>query len=163
MIELSENMPKNAGEAGNYIFTVSQPTLDDLKVMVMLEAAGQGFYAALAEAAPNVEVRALLEKSGREEMGHAHRVARVIRHVFGEEFAVPAPEENPYYMKPAGLAVTPELLDSITQGENAGEALYAGWADYLGDAEAARQLRQNGAEERGHGERAQLAKTMLRA
>lgn len=163
MIELSENMPKNAGEAGNYIFTVSQPTLDDLKVMVMLEAAGQGFYAALAEAAPTVEVRALLEKSGREEMGHAHRVARVIRHVFGEEFAVPAPEENPYYMKPAGLAVTPELLDSITQGENAGEALYAGWADYLGDAEAARQLRQNGAEERGHGERAQLVKTMLRA
>jgi len=163
MIELSETMPKTANEAGAYIFTVSQPTLDDFKVMVMLEAAGQGFYAALAEAAPNIEVRALLEKSGREELGHAHRVARVIKQVFGQDFAVPAPEQNPYYMKPAGLAVTPELLDSITQGENAGEALYDGWAAGLDDAEAARQLRQNGVEERGHGERAQLAKAMLAA
>lgn len=163
MIELTANMPKTAAEAGNYIFTVGQPTLDDLKVMVMLEAAGQGFYAALAEAAPTAEIRALLEKSGREEMGHAHRVARVIKHIFGEDFAVPAPEQNPYYTKPAGLSVTPELLDSITQGENAGEALYDGWATRLGDAEAARQLRQNGAEERGHGERAQQAKTLLPA
>jgi len=32
MIELSETMPKTANEAGAYIFTVSQPTLDDLKV-----------------------------------------------------------------------------------------------------------------------------------
>jgi len=163
MVELTENMPKDATAAGAYIFTVTKPTLDDLKVMVMLEAAGQGFYAALAEAAPNIEVRALLEKSGREELGHAHRVARVIKQVFGQDFAVPAPEQNPYYMKPAGLAVTPELLDSITQGENAGEALYDGWAAGLDDAEAARQLRQNGVEERGHGERAQLAKAMLAA
>jgi rubrerythrin len=163
MIELTETMPKTANEAGGYIFTVAKPTLDDLKVMVMLEAAGQGFYAALAEAAPSAEIRTLLEKSGREEMGHAHRVARVIKHIFGEDFAVPTPEQNPYYMKPAGLAVTAELLDSITQGENAGEALYDGWAAYLGDAEAARQLRQNGAEERGHGERAQQAKALLPA
>jgi rubrerythrin len=163
MIELNETMPKTASEAGAYIFTVSEPTLDDLKVMVMLEAAGQGFYAALAEAAPNIEVRALLEKSGREELAHAHRVVRVIKQVFGEDFPVPVPEHNPYYMKPAGLAVTPELLDSITQGENAGEALYDGWAASIDDAEAARQLRQNGAEERGHGERAQVAKAMLSA
>ena len=163
MIELTENMPKTAGEAGAYIFTVSQPALDDLKVMVMLEAAGQGFYAAMAEAAPNAEIRALLEKSGREEVGHAHRVARVIKQLFGEDFAVPEPAENPYYTKPAGLVVSAELLDSITQGENAGEALYDGWATYLGDAEAARQLRHNGAEERGHGERAQQAKALLPA
>jgi rubrerythrin len=163
MIELTDTMPRDAGEAGAYIFTVSRPTLDDLKVMVMLEAAGQGFYAALAEAAPNIEVRALLEKSGREELAHAHRVARVIKQVFGQDFAVPAPEQNPYYMKPAGLAVTAELLDDIAQGESAGEALYHGWAAHMDDVEAARQLRQNGAEERGHGERVQLAKAMLYA
>ncbi|HEX4506510.1 MAG TPA: ferritin family protein [Alphaproteobacteria bacterium] len=163
MIELSQNMPKTAAEAGAYIFTVTKPTLDDLKVMVLLEASGQGFYAALAEAAPNEEVRALLAKNGQEEMGHAHRVARVIKQLFGEDFAVPGPEENPYYMKPAGFAVTGEMLDGITQGETAGEALYDGWATYLGDAEAARQLRQNGKEERGHGERAQQAKALLPA
>jgi rubrerythrin len=163
MIELSQNMPKTAAEAGAYIFTVTQPTVDDLKVMVLLEASGQGFYAALAEAAPNDEVRALLAKNGQEEMGHAHRVARVIKQIFNEDFAVPGPDENPYFMKPAGLAVTPQMLDSIIQGEIAGEALYDGWAAYLGDEEAARQLRQNGKEERGHGERAQQAKALLPA
>jgi hypothetical protein len=76
---------------------------------------------------------------------------------------VPAPDQNPYYTKPAGLAVTPELLDGIAHGENAGEALYQGWAACMDDAEAARQLRQNGAEERVHGERVQLAKVMLSA
>jgi rubrerythrin len=156
-------MPMTAADAAEYIFSVALPTVDDLKVMVMLEAAGQGFYAALAEAAPNAEIRALLEKSGREEIGHAHRVAHVIKQVFGEDFAVPAPEENPYYVKPAGLAVSAQLLDGIIQGEKAGEALYDGWALLLGEAEAARHLRQNGAEERGHGERAEQAKALLPA
>jgi rubrerythrin len=163
MIELSDSMPKNASEAGAYIFTVTQPTLDDLKVMVMLEASGQGFYAALAEAAPNEEIRALLAKNGQEEMGHAHRVARVIKQLFGEDFAVPGPNENPYYMKPAGLVVSKEMLNGIAQGEAAGEALYDGWATFLGDEEAARQLRQNGKEEAGHGERAQQAIALLPA
>lgn len=163
MVELSDGMPKNAGEASAYIFTVTNPTLDDLKVMVMLEAAGQGFYAALSEAAPNEEIRALLAKNGQEEMGHAHRVARVIKQVFGQDFAVPGPDENPYYSKPVGLVVSKGMLNGITQGETAGEALYDGWATALGNEEAARQLRQNGKEERGHGERAQQAIALLPA
>src|ERR1700722_2490706 len=163
MVKRTPGSPQNASEAGAYIFTVTQPTLDDLKVMVMLEASGQGFYAALAEAAPNEEIRALLAKNGQEEMGHAHRVARVIKQLFGEDFAIPGPAENPYYMKPAGITVTKELLDNITQGEIGGEALYEGWAVALGDEEAARQLRRNGKEERGHGERAQQAIALLAA
>jgi len=161
MVELSPGMPKNAAEAGAYIFTVANPTLDDLKVMVMLEAAGQGFYSGLCEAAPNEEIRALLAKNGQEEMGHAHRVARVIKHLHGIDFAIPGPDENPYYMKPAGLTVSKEMLDGITKGEIGGEALYEGWAQALGDEEAARLFRQNGKEERGHGERAQKAVALL--
>ena len=161
MIALSDSMPKTASEAGAYIFTVTQPTLDDLKVMVMLEASGQGFYAALAEAAPTEDIRALLAKNGQEEMGHAHRVARVIKQVFGEDFAVPEPDENPYYAKPAGMVVSEQLLDTIIQGEAAGETLYDGWATSLGHEEAARQLRQNGKEEGGHAERALQAKALL--
>jgi rubrerythrin len=163
MVELTANMPRNAAEAGAYIFTVSKPTLDDLKVMVLLEAAGQGFYAALAEAAPNAEVRTLLARSGQEEMGHAHRVVRVIKQLHGEDFAIPGPDENPYWFKPEGMVVTADLLNGITQGEIAGEALYDGWATALGDEEAARQLRRNGKEERGHGDRAQQAIALLAA
>ena len=161
MIELSPRMPKNAAEAGAYIFTVAKPTLDDLKVMVLLEAAGQGFYAGLCEGAQSDEIRALLAKNGQEEMGHAHRVARVIKQVHGEDFAVPGPDENPYYTKPAGLAVSKEMLESIIKGEIGGEALYEGWAAALDDEEAARLFRQNGKEERGHGDRAQQAIALL--
>ncbi len=161
MVELSEGMPKDAASAGAYIFTVTKPTLDDLKVMVMLEAAGKGFYDALSASAPNEAVRALLAKNGQEEMGHAHRVVRVIKQVFGVDFAIPTPEENPYAMGSAGIQVSKDMLNGITQGEIAGEGLYESWAVALGDEEAARQLRQNGKEERGHGERAQQAVALL--
>jgi rubrerythrin len=161
MVELSPGMPKTAAEASAYIFSVTKPTLDDLKVMVLLEAAGQGFYEALCEAAPSVEIRALLSKNGQEEMGHAHRVVRVIKQLYGEDFVIPGPDENPYYGKPPGLVVSKEMLDGITQGEIGGEALYENWAVALGDEEVARQLRRNGKEERGHGERAQQAVALL--
>ena len=161
MVNLSDRMPKTAQEASVYIYTVKAPTLDDFKVMVLLEAAGQGFYSALADAAPSDEIRTLLARSGQEEVGHAHRVSRVIKMIHGEDFAVPEPADNPYYMVPQGLVVTKEMLDSITQGEIGGEALYEGWAGGIGNDEAARLLRQNGKEEGKHGERAQQAVALL--
>jgi len=161
MIELAEGMPKTAEEASAYIFTVKKPTLDDFKVMVLLEAAGQGFYGALAEAAPSEPIRTLLARSGQEELGHAHRVSRVIKQLFGADFTPPEPADNPYYMAPKGLVVSAEMLDGIIQGEIAGEALYESWAAGIGSDEAARLLRQNGKEERGHGDRAQQAKGLL--
>lgn len=161
MVNLSDGMPKNAEEASAYIFSVKTPTLADFKVMVLLEAAGQGFYSALAEAAPNDEIRALLSRSGQEEVGHAHRVSRVIRKIYGEDFAVPDPADNPYYRLPQGLTLSKEMLNGITQGEIGGEALYEGWAGTVDDEEAARLLRQNGKEERRHGERAQEAIGLL--
>jgi hypothetical protein len=66
-------------------------------------------------------------------------------------------------MMPEGLVLSKEMLDGITQGEIGGEALYEGWAAGIGNDEAARLLRQNGKEERGHGDRAQEAKKLLDA
>jgi rubrerythrin len=161
MVELSASMPKDGAAAGAYIFTVAKPTLEDLKVMVLLEAAGEGFYAALCESAPNEQVRALLAKNGQEEMGHAHRVVRVIKQLYGEEFAIPAPQDNPYAMGSRGMSVSKEMLTGMVQGEIAGEGLYERWADAVGDEEAARQLRRNGKEERRHSERAEQAIALL--
>jgi len=87
----------------------------------------------------------------------------VIKQVFGQDFTVPAPEQNPYYMKPAGLSVTPDLRTSITQGENAGEALYDGWAPISATWKPPVSCARTAPRKRGHGERAQLAKTMLSA
>jgi rubrerythrin len=161
MIELTPTMPKDAASAGAYIFTVAKPTLEDLKVMVLLEAAGEGFYQALSASAPNEEVRALLAKNGQEEMGHAHRVVRVIKQVFGEDVEIPAAENNPYASGNRGMAVSKEMLTQMIQGELAGEGLYERWAEALGDEEAGRQLRRNGLEERRHSERAQQALELL--
>jgi rubrerythrin len=131
--------------------------------MICLEAAGQGFYAAFVDAAPSAEVAALLAKNGQEELGHAHRVARALKLVYGEDFAVPEPADNPYYGKPAGIALSKAMLDGIAQTEIAGDALYEGWAVALGNEEAGRLLRQNGKEELGHAERMQRASSLLAA
>lgn len=161
MSGLPENMPADGDAAFAHIGTVTKPSVDDLKIMVCLEASGQGFYQALADAAPNEEAADLLARSGREEMAHAHRLIRVIKMLNGEDFAVPGPEENPYYAVPEGVAPTPDLMATIAEGEYGGEALYEGWAQALGDPEMGKLLRQNGKEEKGHGERAEHVATLL--
>lgn len=150
---MPKDMPGDAGQAYARLSGVTRPTLDDLKLMVLLEASGQAFYSGLAQAAPEGEVRALLEKNGQEELGHAHRVSHVIEHLFKERFPVPAPADNPYYQVPQGLALDPGLLEGIAAGEFGGEALYESWAVSLADDTAAKLLRQNGKEETRHGER----------
>lgn len=155
MSTLPADMPDTFESALEHLASVAVPTMDDFKLMVYLEAGGQGFYAGLAEGAPNDDIKALFEKSGREELAHAHRVSRVIEKLSGETFGVPEPADNPYYAPPQGLAVTAELLATIAQGEFGGETLYEGWAASVDDEEAAKLLRQNGKEERMHGERAE--------
>ena len=153
--DMPENLPVDGDAAFAYIGGVTTPSMDDFKLMIFLEASGQGFYQALADVAPTDEVRDLLARTGREELAHAHRLQRVIEKTTGETFAVPQPSDNPYFAAPPGLEVTAELLSTIAEGEFGGEALYEGWAQSMTDDECAKLLRQNGKEERTHGERAQ--------
>ncbi len=161
MSTLPANAPDSFESALERLGRVSEPGLDDFKLMVYLEAGGQGFYAGLAEGAPSDAIKALFEKTGREELAHAHRVSRVIEKLSGETFGVPEPADNPYYAPPVGIAITAELLATIAEGEFGGEALYEGWAASVDDDEAAKLLRQNGKEERMHGERAKEIIGML--
>ncbi len=158
---LPAHLPQTVDGASAYVYGVQTPTSDDLKLMICLEAAGQGFYGAFAEAAPNDEIRAAMAKNGQEELGHAHRVSRALKLVYGEDFAVPEPADNPYYAWPKGMVLSKEMLSGIAAGELAGDALYEVWATNLGHEEAGRLLRQNGKEEKGHGERMQRAASLL--
>jgi rubrerythrin len=158
---LPEHLPQTVAEATPYIYGITTPTADDLKLMVCLEAAGQGFYGAFAEATTNEEVKAIFAKNGQEELAHAHRVNRALKMVFDVEFAVPDPADNPFYAWPNTAVITRDMLLGIAQAELAGDALYDLWATNLGHDEAARLLRQNGKEEKGHGERMLHASSLI--
>ena len=111
-------------------------------------------YRGMVTGTDNAEVAALLEHNGREELAHAHRVAKAIKAISGEEFLPPDSADNPYLAGPIpSMPVTAEALKGLSQGEFAGEVLYERWAANCDNAEVARLFRLNGGEERDHGER----------
>lgn len=162
MAEFSIDASVTGEDAFSKLLAVKSPSLDDLKTLLLLEAAGQSFYVSLAEAAPNDEIKHLMSKNGQEEMGHAHRLKRAIKLVHGEDFEIPSDQDNPLYKAPlAAPVVSKELLQMIAKGEIDGEAFYEGWASHIGNEQAAKLLRQNGKEEANHGARMTEALKLL--
>ena len=159
---LPKFMPKSSGEAFKHINAVTAPTIDDLKLMVYLEASGEVGYGDLADSAPNSAVAKLLNANGREEVAHAHRVAKAIRVIYGEVFVVPTVADNPYAKK-SGRRVDRAILEGLVKAENFGKTLYDTWADNTENPEAAALFRQNGIEEAKHGARAEEAIALLDA
>lgn len=164
MVDLPAGAPATLGAAFAHIGQVTAPTVTDLKVMVLVEAAGQTLYESFAQATDNPAVRDLLLHNGREEMAHAHRVSKAIEAMTGESFLPPAAADNPYCAGSMPSApMSPEGLRKTAEGEFGGDALYAGWASSLENEEAARLLRLNGAEETDHGNRLLEAALLLEA
>ncbi len=162
-VSIPEGSPQTLGAAFGHIYTIDKPTIDDLKVMVLVEAAGQTLYAETAKGTDHPGVKDLLNHNGREEMAHAHRVSKAIKALTGEDFPPPAAEDNPYLEGPIpSTPVTPEGLEKTAEAEFGGEALYAKWADSIGNDEAAALFRQNGKEESDHGNRLMDAAALLR-
>jgi rubrerythrin len=164
IVEIPAGSPQTLGEAFAHIYTVETPSIDDLKVMVLVEAAGLTLYEETAKGTDNVAVKDLLLHNGREEMAHAHRVSKAIRAINGEDFLPPAAADNPYLVGPIpSTAVTAEGLTKTADAEFGGDALYARWADAIGNDEAAALFRLNGKEESDHGNRLLQAAALLRA
>lgn len=149
---LPSSAPRAAGDAFRYINSVRKPTPDDLKLMVYLEVYGFDAYMQLAEAAPNSEVRRLLEASASEELIHAHRVAVAIQSLTGESFDVPEPDQNPYVEK-LNWHVDRDMLHQRANSEANGGRLYETWALNIGEPEVSELFRLNGEEENGHSAR----------
>jgi rubrerythrin len=153
-VQLPAGAPASLGEAFGHINSVTAPTLDDLKIMVLLEAAGLELYRGMASGTDNPAVAALLEHNGREEMAHAHRVSKAIKAISGEDFPPPEAADNPYLDGPMlSVPMSPDGLRGLAQGEFGGEKLYETWAANSPNPEAARLFRLNGGEEREHGDR----------
>ena len=161
-VSLPADAPETLGAAFAHINGLTSPTVDELKIMVLLEAAGLELYRGLASGTDNADVIALLDHNGREELAHAHRVSKAIEAISGEEFLPPSSADNPYLATALpSMPVTPDVLRGLAKGEFAGEQLYESWAANAENAEAARLFRLNGKEETDHGNRLIEAAALL--
>jgi len=162
MYALPPNAPTDLYEAFAYIGSVRQPTIDDLKLMLLLEAAGKVMYDDLAADAIDAEVGNLLTECGHEEYRHAERLAQVLSLLTNEPHSVPSSEDNPYLVAWQKPRLSADLVKNLAAAEAGGEALYEGWAQSCPHPEAARLLRLNGCEETAHAERLHLVSQRLR-
>ena len=150
---LPETIPADFMAALAHLGAKDKLSVDDMKLMVLLETAGDPLYQKLASLAPDGEATELLLKNGREETAHAHRLKRAIEISTGEAYELPSLDENPYAEPPPFVELTPELLGGFVAGEKNGDAGYQKWADNEANPEIAELFRLNGREETRHGER----------
>jgi rubrerythrin len=162
--QLPPHAPKSTGEAFAYVNTLKNgATVDDLKIMALVEAMGQQLYEDLATGTDHIEIKRLLKQNGREELGHAHRLVKVIKILTGEDFPLPPIEQNPVYTPAQRTELTRAALLHIADAEFDGENLYEGIAASFDNAEAKALLRQSGKEEIQHGHRVRQAAELLPA
>lgn len=163
MYSIPAGAPADMYEAFGYIGTVRKPTVTDLQLMVLLEAAGKVMYDAMADSAADASIKSLLAASANDELRHAERVSEVLSHM-GIDYPVPAPGDNPYLADLPMPTLTLDLVKHLAKAEFGGEDMYGGWANHCPIPAAAALFRQNGVEETRHGERLeQIAKMMAAA
>lgn len=163
MSNMPKHLPPDFLSALSSLNEKARLEIEDLKLMVLLECAGQPIYERLAEATPVAEAQDLLRHNGREETAHAHRLKKAIEILTGEPYEIPDLCENPYAAPPPFDEVTAELLEIFKATEFAGDTHYQTWAAGQKNAEVAELLRQNGREETRHGERVSRVAELLSA
>ena len=94
MFALPAGYPPDITAAFNILKTRTRLSLDDMRVLALIEAAGEEFYLRIAKGVSNPEAAALLKQNGREELGHAHRLLKAIVAAGGESFKMPAANER---------------------------------------------------------------------
>lgn len=160
---LPDTLPPDFFAAITHLESLERLDLDSLKLMVLLETAGEPLYESLAALAPDEETRALMRANGREEVAHATRLAKAIEILSGEPFEIPPLSENPYAEPPPFGALTPDLLQQVQEGERQGDRSYRRYAKAEPNEEVAALLRQNGEEEARHAKRVARVAELLSA
>jgi len=150
---LPASAPSDFGSALQQLGSKERLDVEDMKLMILLETAGDPLYQKLAELAPNEDAAELLRQNGREETAHAHRLKKAIEILTGDAYEIPPLAQNPYAAAPAFPSLSTELLEGVAGAEAAGDAMYQRYADHEPNVEVAELLRQNGREETRHGER----------
>lgn len=161
MASLPEGYPTEAFAAFDFLKTRPRLSVEDLKVLAMIECYGETFYEILAQGVQDEEARTLLLRNAAEERGHAHRCLKAIT-LLGGEFDLPAKADNPFMaLAPAEIPMNAELIGLLEKGEVDGDLAYQHWADAEPVAEIAQLYRLNGREEIRHCQRVGQVKERL--
>lgn len=139
-------------------------SLDDetLELLIRVENSGDVLYNALADRIGNEEAAELLRRNGREEVGHARRMMKVMSIRTGTEY-VPSAEVLEKFSVDLPDTIDLAMLPLIVAGEMQGDAGYQAWADRETDEEIIRLLRLNGREETKHAQRIEQVIEILTA
>jgi hypothetical protein len=163
MQALPSGFPNDLYGAFDILKSRSRLAVDDLKVLAMIESAGEVLYQNIAKTVSSEEAKKLLTRNGQEERGHARRVLKAIHILDGDSFELPTLPENPFIPGlPPEIPVNGEFLAMLEGAEVDGDRIYNTWADAEPNAAVAKLLRQNGAEEGNHGLRVAKVKELLR-
>ncbi|MET0378936.1 MAG: ferritin-like domain-containing protein [Spongiibacteraceae bacterium] len=157
---LPAGYPSDASAAFKLLGARTKLSIDDLKVLALLEQSGEAGYFAMAAATDNEEAKALLMRNGQEERGHAHRLLKAIK-LLGGDFVLPEDRDNPFHTERKIAQLTGKMMDAIAMAEGDGDVTYQAWADAEPNAEVAKIYRQNASEESRHGQRAEQVKALL--
>jgi len=139
-------------EATARIGTAETLDLETLELLIRVENSGDVLYNALADRIGNEEAAELLRRNGREEVGHARRMMKVMSLKTGTEYE-PSAEVLEKFSVDLPDTIDLAMLPLIVAGEMQGDAGYQAWADRETDEEIIRLLRLNGREETKHAER----------
>jgi rubrerythrin len=161
MSSLPREVPADFAAALARLARTDRLAVEDMKLLILLELAGEPLYARLADRVAPAEAKQLLLQNGREETAHAHRLKRAIEKKTGTPYRLPSLGENPYAEPPAFPSVNAAMLTAVQQGESGGGSDYQRYADHEPDPEIAEWLRQNGREELGHRDRVARVIEML--
>ena len=121
MSNLPRDLPPDFGAALERLGRRERLDVEDMKLMILLETAGDPLYQKLAELVGDPEAADLLRQNGREETAHAHRLKNAIEILTGEPYEIPPLDENPYAEPPAFRQVDAALLQGVMAGETAGD------------------------------------------
>lgn len=136
--------------------------IETAELLIRVENSGDVLYNALAERLNNEEAAELLRKNGREEVGHARRIMKVVSLKTGTEY-VPSAEVLEKFEVELPESLDASSLPMIVEGELQGDIGYQKWASHETDPEIIELLLRNGREETKHAERIKQAIEILAA
>lgn len=152
----------NFFEATMAIGAAEKLDIETAELLIRVENSGDVLYNELASRLNNEEAADLLRKNGREEVGHARRMMKVLSLKLGTEY-VPSAEVLEKFEVDLPDSLDASSLPMIVEGELQGDIGYQKWASHETDPEIIELLLRNGREETKHAERIKQAIEILAA